>query len=147
MTQRALELLTRLAKQDLDNERLALQAVENEIAQRRREVRELETALAVEFGKAWTLPGGPAAFAPYAEACRARQRQLENALARLAQERDRKQTAVHEVLSGYKALDIAMQELRRQAAERLAQRAQAAREEAGLLRLARRSVRPLDSVA
>jgi hypothetical protein len=80
-------------------------------------------------------------------ACRARQGQIEDRLARLAQARDRMQAAVHEALISYKALDIATQELRRRAAELLARRTQAAREEAGLLRLAGRPARALDPAA
>ena len=147
MSRRTLELLVRLEKQTLDRERLELQAIENEIAQRQREVQLLEATLAAELGTAWMLPGGLGSFAPFAEACRARQRQLEHRLARLARERQRQQAAVHEVLSNYKALDIATQELRRRAAELLAQRMQAAQEEAGLLRLARRPTRALDPAA
>ena len=147
MTQHALELLARLEKQALDRERLDLQAIETEIAQRRREGQLLEAALAAEFGTAWTLPGGPGPFAPYAAACRARQGQLEDRLARLAQARDQAQAAVHEALISYKALDIATQELRRRAAGLLARQTQAAREEAGLLRLARRPAPALDPAA
>jgi hypothetical protein len=139
MTRRALELLTRLEKQALDRERLELRAIEEEIARRREAMRRFDVEFAAELEAAWTTPGGPGLFGAYAARCRIELQQLTDGLARLGQAREQAQAAVQEVLTSYKALDIATHELARQTAALCARREDATREEAALLRQAGRS--------
>lgn len=134
---RALGLLARLEKQALDLERIELTRLDAEMARGGEEWRRIRAAFAAELELAWGLPGGPGPFGPYAERARARARELEAGLERLARTRARAEMGLLDRACRFKALDATAERLRALEAERLAQRIEAARQEAALLRAMR----------
>ena len=76
---RATELLARLERHALDEQRLALAALQAALAGRRAELAALDRRTTDEHAAGWALPGGPQPLAAYAKAAQARRRVLEDA--------------------------------------------------------------------
>ena len=133
---RAVELLARIEKQELDRERLALLAVEAELAARRDELAALRRGLAVEHGAAWVLPSGPGRLAPYFRSAQERQRRLGEAERELEDARDMARQALSQRLRNHKSLELVAEQLQEQEARRAAVKARGEVEEASQLKAA-----------
>jgi hypothetical protein len=59
LKRRATELLARLERHALDEQRLALTALETELAERRAGIALVDRQLVAEHEAGWQLPGGP----------------------------------------------------------------------------------------
>jgi hypothetical protein len=131
---RAVELLARIEKQELDRERLALLAVEAELAARREELAALRRGLAVEHEAAWALPAGPSGLAPYFRSGLERQRRL----GQLGQELEVARGLAQEVLSrrlrSHKSLELVAEQLQGQEALRATAAARGEVEEASQIK-------------
>jgi len=134
---RATELLARLEKHALDEQRSVLQALEATLTARRDELAALERDLAMQQVTAWVLPGGPRHLAGYAAEQMERQRSLHQDACAMVQARDLAQTALRARLQSYKTLEEAdRRRVERAAGDRL-KHSQAEVEEACTLRLAK----------
>jgi hypothetical protein len=143
---RAMELLARIEKQELDRGRLALQAIEAEMEARRGELATLRQRLATEHEAAWALPGGPGRLAAYFRSGVERQQRL-GALGReLEHAQGLARQALAERLKSYKSLDLAARRLQEEATRQAAHAARREVEEASQLKAAsapaRQAVRP-----
>jgi len=118
MRRHAVELLARIEKQELDRERLALLAVEAELAARRDELAALRRGLAVEHEAAWALPAGPSGLAPYFRSGLERQRRLGQLGRELEVARGLAQEALSRRLRSHKSLELVARQLQEQEARR-----------------------------
>jgi hypothetical protein len=133
---RAVELLARIEKQELDRERLALLAVEAELAARRDELAALRRNLAVEHEAAWALPAGPSGLAPYFRSGLERQRRLGRLGQELEVARGLAQEALSRRLRSQKSLELVAEGLQEQEARRAMAKARGEVEEASQLKAA-----------
>ena len=125
MMQRAIALLTRLEKQELDRECSALRAVEAELAACREELDDLARRFAAEYQAGWELPDGLRLLAAYARGTRRRQEELRAKLAQLEAARQAAAETVRERIGSYKSLELVGQGLEAQASAAAARRASA----------------------
>lgn len=136
MTRPAAELLARLERHALDEQRLILAGLEAELEAQRTEIARLGRELETEQPVGWRLPGGARLLAGYAGASHARQRALRSAERELAQATEQARAALLAQLRRFKSLELAAAaELQREAAA-LARRERLEIEEAGALRAA-----------
>lgn len=135
---RALELLAKLERQELDRERQALRAAEAELERTEQELRSLREQEPLEHAAGWSLPGGPGLLACYLGAARRRETWLGQRCHEQRAARERAADAVRERIGAAKSLELAAEQLAAAAAADLARRETIEREEAG----ARRGVRP-----
>jgi hypothetical protein len=133
---RAVELLARVEKRELDRERLALLAVEAELAARRDELAAVRRGLAAEQEAAWALSGGPSCVVPYFRATQERQRRLGELERELEDARDQAQEALSQRLRSYKSLELVAEWLQEEEAWRAVARARGEVEEASQLKAA-----------
>lgn len=133
---RATELLARLEKHALDEQRIVLQTLEAALMARQDELAALGRDLATQHVTAWALPGGPRHLDGYAAEQIKRQRNLHQDMCSMVAARDLAQTALRERLQSYKTMEEADQRrLRRITGDKL-RRSQAEVDEACALRLA-----------
>lgn len=135
---RSTELLARLEKHALDQERLALLALETELARLRQEMAAAERRIACEHATAWDLPGGPRQLTAYLEGEAVRQRSLFGTARDLAQTVAHAQKGLQGRLRSYKALELAARGMAARAALHQMKELQAEVEEAGAVRAAAR---------
>ncbi|MFZ1429372.1 MAG: hypothetical protein WAS21_21670 [Geminicoccaceae bacterium] len=133
---RATELLARLEKHALDEQRIVLQTLEASLTAQRDELAALDRDLATQHVKAWVLPGGPRHLAGYAAEQMERQRSLQQEARAMAAARDLAQTALRARLQSYRTMEEADQRRVERAADDMLRRSQAEVEEACALRLA-----------
>lgn len=136
MTRHAAELLARLERHALDEQRLVLAGLEAELEARRGELEALGRELEREHAVAWGLPGGPRLLAAYAAASHARQRALRAAEQRLARAAEEARSALLAGMRRFKSLDLAAAALRRREAEMQCRKTRLEIEEAGALKAA-----------
>jgi hypothetical protein len=136
MTRRAAELLARLERHALDEQRLVLAGLEAELEGRRAEIAKLERQLVEEHAVGWLLPGGPRLLAAYATASHARQCSLRAAEHQLAEAAKQARGEVAARMRRFKSLDLAAAAERRREAEAEACKERLEIEEAGALRAA-----------
>jgi hypothetical protein len=134
MTRRAAELLARLERHALDEQRLVLAGLQAELEGRRAEIAKLERQLVEEHAVGWLLPGGPRLLAAYATASHARQCSLRAAEHQLAEAAKQARGEVAARMRRFKSLDLAAAAERRREAEACKERLEI--EEAGALRAA-----------
>jgi hypothetical protein len=134
MTRRAAELLARLERHALDEQRLVLAGLQAELEGRRAEIAKLERQLVEEHAVGWLLPGGPRLLAAYATASHARQCSLRAAEHQLAEAAKQARGEVAARMRRFKSLDFAAAAERRREAEACKERLEI--EEAGALRAA-----------
>ena len=133
---RATELLARLEKHALDEQRIVVQTLEAALVARQDELAALGRDLATQHVMAWALPGGPRDLTGYTAEQLERQRSLHQDMCSMVAARDLAQTALRERLQSYRTMEEADQRrLRRIAADKL-RRSQAEVDEACALRLA-----------
>jgi hypothetical protein len=133
---RAVDLLARLERHALDEQRLALTGILRDLERQRAAKLDLSRRLAFEHATAFELPGGPRQSAAYLEVAQARGRALRAAETRLKQEAAAAEARLGERVRSWKGLDLVASELRRSEAN-LARRLAAAQvEEAAALRVA-----------
>lgn len=133
---RATELLARLEKHALDEQRIALQALEATLTAQRDALAALDRDLAAQHVTAWMLPGGPRHLAGYAAEQLERQRSLHQDARTMAAARDLAQTALRARLQSYRTMEEADQRRVERAAGDELRRSQAEVDEACALRLA-----------
>jgi hypothetical protein len=136
MTRRAAELLARLERHALDEQRLVLAGLQAELEGRRAEIAKLERQLVEEHAVGWLLPGGPRLLAAYATASHARQCSLRAAEHQLAEAAKQARGEVAARMRRFKSLDFAAAAERRREAEAEACKERLEIEEAGALRAA-----------
>jgi hypothetical protein len=136
MTRRAAELLARLERHALDEQRLVLAGLQAELEGRRAEIAKLERQLVEEHAVGWLLPGGPRLLAAYATASHARQCSLRAAEHQLAEAAKQARGEVAARMRRFKSLDLAAAAERRREAEAEACKERLEIEEAGALRAA-----------
>jgi hypothetical protein len=138
MTRRAAELLARLERHALDEQRLVLAGLQAELEGRRAEIAKLERQLVEEHAVGWLLPGGPRLLAAYATASHARQCSLRAAEHQLAEAAKQARGEVAARMRRFKSLDLAAAAERRREAEAEAEacKERLEIEEAGALRAA-----------
>jgi hypothetical protein len=141
---RSTELLARLEKHALDQERLALQALEHELARLNQELTAAERALRGEHAAAWALPGGPRRLTPYLAVETARQGALRHAAQELQQKVEHAQTELQARPRRYKSLELAARGL---AARDALEQARTARAEVADACAVRAVARPLRTPA
>ncbi len=135
---RSAELLTRLEKHALDQERLALQALEGELARLQQELAAAGQRLAAEHVAAWDLPGGPRRLAAYRAGEAARLQTLLDAARHHEQAVAQAQMGLQGRLRSYKALELAARGMAARAAAQQMKAQQAEVDEAGATRAAAR---------
>lgn len=133
---RATDLLARLEKHALDEQRIALQTLEAALAVQRDELAALDRDLATQHVTAWVLPGGPRHLAGYAAEQMERQRSLHQEARAMTAARDLAQTALRARLQSYRTMEEADRRRVERAAGDLLRRSQAEVDEACALRLA-----------
>jgi hypothetical protein len=131
---RALELLAKLERQELDTARLALRAAEGELARTDEALSSLRQRLPAEHAAGWELPGGPALLASYLGASRRLEERLERRRGEQQTARERAAEAVRERLGAAKTLELAAEQIGAAATAELARRATLELEEASLRR-------------
>jgi hypothetical protein len=136
MTRRAAELLARLERHALDEQRLVLAGLQAELEGRRAEIAKLERQLVEEHAVGWLLPGGPRLLAAYATASHARQCSLRAAEHQLAEAAKQARGEVAARMRRFNSLDLAAAAERRREAEAEACKERLEIEEAGALRAA-----------
>jgi hypothetical protein len=136
MTRRAAELLARLERHALDEQRLVLAGLQAELEGRRAEIAKLERQLVEEHAVGWLLPGGPRLLAAYATASHARQCSLRAAEHQLAEAAKQARGEVAARMRRFKSLDLAAAAERRREAKAEACKERLEIEEAGALRAA-----------
>lgn len=134
MTRRALLLLARLERSELDRERQALLDRTAELARHEEGLRSLEAGFGPELALALDLPGGPALAAAYAAGCRHQAAALRAGRHRLRTEIKGMESALRTRAVGLRTLELAAAELSAQE-EVLAARAEQGRlDEAAIVR-------------
>lgn len=132
---KALELLARLERQELDHERQALRKVEAELAEAEHELGVLRDRRPHEHEAGWALPGGPGLLAAYLGAAGRREVGLADRLRELAVAQAHAQEAVRARIAAAKSLEIAARHLAAEATAAEERRAMLEIEEASGLRL------------
>ena len=136
MSRRALELLARLRRHEVDRQRLAAAALAAELRLSREAVTAEEHRLAREHAQAFELPGGPRPLAAFAAASRRRS----SALAERCQELEGRlaaaQPELQDAIRAWKSLDLASARSRAVEEAEAARRQRQEIEEAALLRRA-----------
>jgi hypothetical protein len=108
---RATELLVRLERHALDQERLALRALESELAIRHQELAEITRTFAAEHAAAWNLPGGPQHLAAYLTREGVQHRAIREAANGLQRAVAQGRMGLQARLQSYKALELAAGEI------------------------------------
>lgn len=136
MTHRAVALLRRIRRHEVDQRRLALVAIETDLIQVRQALKNEREALRIEHMRAFELPGGPGPFAPFAEAGRRRRAALAARDRELDARKDAARAELHAAVRDWKSLDLVLAALQAAAEAEAARHRQAALEESALLRRA-----------
>ncbi|HEX8373949.1 MAG TPA: hypothetical protein VF606_02090 [Geminicoccaceae bacterium] len=133
-TRRALELLARVERRELDRERLAVAAVVAEVEAARAELGRLDTRFGEELDLAFGLPDGPRLAAAYAHGHRARRAETVAEGVRLGTELVRLEAALKERAVSLKTLELAAERIAAREREEAARAGQARLDEAAVLR-------------
>lgn len=137
---RATELLARLEKHALDEQRIALEALETALSARRHALEALERNLATQHLAAWALPGGPRHLAGYAAKQIELQRGMLQDARNMVAARDLASEALRTRLQSYQTMNEADRRCSERAARQAFRRDQIQVEEACALRLAHDSI-------
>lgn len=127
---RALNLLARLERQELDRERQAVRALADELTSTVDALATLESRLQAEHVAGWALPGGPGALAAYLNEARRRELCLRQAVAELTTALSDAQAGLRERIAGMKSLELVAENLEATSTAQAAYRAQIELEEA-----------------
>lgn len=137
---RATELLARLEKHALDEQRIALEALETALSARRHALEALERNLATQHLAAWALPGGPRHLTGYAAKQIELQRGMLQDARNMVAARDLASEALRTRLQSYQTMNEADRRCSERAARQAFRRDQIQVEEACALRLAHDSI-------
>ena len=133
-TRRALELLARVERRELDRERQAAAVVAAEVEAVRVGLGRLDARFGDELGLAFGLPDGPRLAAAYAHGHRARRADALAEAVRLAAELVRLEAALKERAVSLKTLELAAERVAAREREEAARAGQARLDEAAVLR-------------
>jgi len=131
---RAIDLLTRLRRHEIDRQRLATAALAAELKHTEEAIATETRRLALEHAVAFELPGGPHPLAPFVAASRRRSCALAERRQDVEAELDRAQVELMAAIQRWKSLDTALAAIRTAAETTATRRERREIEEAALLR-------------